>query len=493
MTTTNQVEVPKSTKDSLWIFVLFAAVVVRGSVLFISLSTFDDDPDNYAHLAENWRVNGVFGEGTRATAFRPPLYPWLLKEFASLQARGNDRANARANNKLAQVLSNFALSRQASTAFCHWLLGVGTVLLVYRLTLLLGLSERASAFASLLVIVDPILLQQSRLVMTETTACFFSTFILVLVSISAKRRFSKVGFLLYLITGVVLGLSTLCRPAFFAFVGLIFFGLVALEIYDGLQTQRQKESDQKRSIFGAILRLLLFSIGTAIVVLPWGLRNYREFGVPILTTTHGGYTLYLANNPELYKHYENSPYMSLWDPRQFHRIQKEELHEAMVQAAIPVDTKEAELFQDRWYRDNAFKTISNNIPMFLRSCVERCGELWRLTPNKMGNFIGNKESALRLGIEIFYAVEFFFVLLALLCVVVSRTDKTRNAFIQSSPINYLVVFWGMLLILSVQIPHLFYWTNMRMRAPIQTVIPIFAVLGMSFVYKRFFVQSKKSL
>ena len=55
-------------------------------------------------------------------------------------------------------------------------------------------------------------------------------------------------------------------------------------------------------------------MGVTIVVmlLPWILRNLSVFGEPIFTTTHGGYTLALANNPVYYRQVLHGPQGHVW-------------------------------------------------------------------------------------------------------------------------------------------------------------------------------------
>ena len=44
--------------------------------------------------------------------------------------------------------------------------------------------------------------------------------------------------------------------------------------------------------------------------------------------------------------------------------------------------------------------------------------------------------------------------------------------------------WPVLLVVAVLLPHIIYWTNMRMRAPLMTVVPIFAVIGLRVLCAR---------
>jgi hypothetical protein len=46
-----------------------------------------------------------------------------------------------------------------------------------------------------------------------------------------------------------------------------------------------------------LITLILFVLGTAMVVLPWTFRNIAVFGTPVLVSTNGGSNLYRANNP----------------------------------------------------------------------------------------------------------------------------------------------------------------------------------------------------
>ena len=65
---------------------LLAALIgllIRGGVCLSNLSRFSSDPDAYRAIAQTLADTGVYGlVGTdgevRATAFRPPLYPYLL-------------------------------------------------------------------------------------------------------------------------------------------------------------------------------------------------------------------------------------------------------------------------------------------------------------------------------------------------------------------------------------------------------------------------------
>ena len=57
---------------------------------------------------------------------------------------------------------------------------------------------------------------------------------------------------------------------------------------------------------------ILLGITILLVLSPWLIRNVLLFGEPIWTTTHGGYTLALANNPVYYDDVLHGPSGRVW-------------------------------------------------------------------------------------------------------------------------------------------------------------------------------------
>ena len=121
----------------------------------------------------------------------------------------------------------------------------------------------------------------------------------------------------------------------------------------------------------------------AVVVSPWVIRNQRVFGKPIVTTTHGGYTLWLGNNVAFYA----------WLAAPLKRP-----------LGLPIGPFEREEFQTRkrniqeWTRDGKCRTgewmideihisagISHNktTQYVWTSCLYRVGQLWSPLPNRL--------------------------------------------------------------------------------------------------------------
>ncbi len=66
-----------------WACPVLIFLIVRGGFILTHNESLNDDPDAYRVIAETLARTGVFGlpesDGeARPTAFRPPLYPWML-------------------------------------------------------------------------------------------------------------------------------------------------------------------------------------------------------------------------------------------------------------------------------------------------------------------------------------------------------------------------------------------------------------------------------
>ena len=329
-------------------------------------------------------------------------------------------------------------------AALHVALGVATVGLVFGLGVRLGLKRWAAA-AGLLVAFDPILLRQSTLIMTETTAAFLATAALFAIAVLLDRptlvRAAWVG--------LALGVGALCRPVFLPWL------VLSLVMLFFVLKQRVKADKQQVAPY---VKYVLSAVAVACVVLaPWVVRNQLQFGQPILTTTHGGYTLYLANNPWFYDYLAFASRGSTWDAQdlgpKWHRPPQE-------------FTPQAELANDREAHAEALATIRNRPGMFCYSCLVRVGRLWSVSPHQ----VPPKAPGRGLVAAWYYAE---FLLAALGVWAICRTQSVRSP----------VWLWALLLAVCVTAVHVFYWTNMRMRAPLEPAIALAAAAGL-FCFRR---------
>lgn len=377
------------------------ALVLRGPAVL-------EDPDNYLPLARSLAAGKGFalvagGLGVpaeaRPTAYRPPLYPIVL----------------------APVVSVCGSRVGVGIAALHLVLAAGTILLTARAARRWGLSELQVLIASAIVALDPVLAAQTGVVMTEPLAAFLVAGTLAAVA-DGSTRGAGIG-------GIIAGLAALTRPSLLPFAGLA--ALAAATFPPG--TPRQRFSR------GAILAL-----ATSLTLVPWAWRNYRVFGEPIATTTHGGYTLALANNEFYYDDVLNGPAAAVWTgERQFAWFAK-------------VNTEMDGLSEpeaDRRLRASAVRVARERPRDFVRAAVARLARLWGIAP---------AGAVYPRWMRIASALWTIPLWVALVAGLVSRElwRWPRVAAIAA--------------ILALSSVHFAYWTDLRMRAPLVPAIALIA-------------------
>lgn len=447
------------------ISLLAFALLVRGAVLIAIPSSLKADPDGYRQLAENVVKHGTLGRELQATAFRPPLYPLTL---SSCMAAG-------------------PYSR-AAIGLLHLALGLATVWLVFRMVERSG-ARGAAVVAGLLTACDPILVWQSTLVMTETMAAFWAVLTVTLLNavVARPRWFRAAG------AGACLGLAALCRPTFLPFAALV--GLAALvqvwrrspDVRRGSpdpaeESDPQVSPEQGRPALPTVARsgdrpqqesgerpqreagirgrdLLGFLVsglaGLVLVLSPWVVRNEIFLGQPIVTTTHGGYTLLLGNNPFFYEYLRSGPWGVAWDVK--------ELEEARAKRDARLKLSPDEIVRDREAYKEARENIRREPGMFVYSCIVRVGRLWSLMPHQITAQESGGRRAMRYAVGLWYLLE---LPLAALGVAVWIRRRGQAGWL-----------WWILLAICFTAVHAVYWTDMRMRAPLMPGVAMAAAAG----------------
>jgi len=394
------------------LMVLAFAVALRTGVVWLTPGALESDPDGYRRLAENLMIHGTLGTGDAPTAYRPPLYPLLIAGV------GGSRAGL---------------------AALHVAMGAAAVGLTLLLAGWWGLSTFGAAVAALLVACDPILLNQSTQVMTETPAVF-----LAIAGLAALAWFDRRPTpCRAVLCGAVLGLGALCRPAFLPWAALI----VAAMLWK-----------HRRQCISALGFSAAFGSGLIVVLCPWAVRNQVQFGRPIATTTHGGYTLLLANNPEFYEWLRSGDWGGVWRADRFN---------AAWDRRRPAD----ELQSDRLAYREAWQTIGERPGTFAYACLVRVGRLWSPLPHRLSDDESPRRRAARWCAALWYAAEFFLVGI---CVLQSFRPPPSALRLLSS-----VWLWGLLLAASLTAVHALYWTDMRMRGPAMPVVALAAAAALS--------------
>lgn len=377
---------------------MLAAVVVRLVVLAPSGGRFSD-PDNYLPLAQAVaRGEGLARRG-KPTAYRPPLYPIVLAPIVGVSGE------------------RWGLP----VALLHLALGAGTAGFAALAAERLELSRRRALAAGLIVALDPVLAWQSRFVMTEPLAAFLIAG--ALAALASRGRWSCLA------GGGALGLAALCRPSLLPGAGLVALAGVAA----GPGGRRER-----------LGRGAMVAAAVALTLAPWAVRNYRIFGEPVWTTTHGGYTLALANNEVYYRDVLDGPPGAVWTGRD-QRLWWESVNRSMAGLIEP----EA----DRRLRDSVVTLAKAEPRRFARACLARLESFWGLAP-----------AAVVYGRAVQLATLAWTVpLWAALVVGLARRQTWRWPIIAAVAV-----------IVGLTVVHAFYWTDMRMRAPIVPAIALIA-------------------
>ena len=381
------------------------------------------DRDAYRAIAVNLIERNAFSRTSpnrpaESTAFRPPLYPYLL----SVLCAGRQVDNL-------------------TVAILHWLLGLGTVAATFGLARAWHLSPWPAAAAAMLVGIDPLLLNQSTLVMTETLATFLAASCGLALSTTARRP--SVG--RHGLAGLLLGMAVLCRPTFLIWVALITCVSLA-----------RSEPWKPR-----LVRTATLLAGVLLLLTPWVIRNQQQLGKPILATTHGGYTLLLGNNPHFYQWLRNPQGTTVWDANELHTTMQAGQTEHIASSS----QTHPEVIQDQLCYEEAWQTIQNQPQDFAYSCLIRIARLWTPLPHQVSADESALRSVSRYLIAGWYMALFLATLLGLFW--------HRHAWLHSPWV------WALTLGVSLTLLHTFYWSNIRMRAPMIPFLCCMAVVGIT--------------
>jgi hypothetical protein len=389
-------------KPGLLTLIVGAALLLRLALLMQLSGRPMEDPDNYLPLARSLAEGRGLSLNGRATAYRPPLYPLVLAPLVGVL--GDDLF--------------------WGVATLHLLLGAGTVILTNRAAIGMGASPISAMLSAALVAFYPVLAVQCRSVMTETLAAFLVACSLAALTIPGVRG-GTLG-------GVAFGLSTLCRPSLLPGAVLVTIASAFL----GRSTLRDR-----------LVRTTALALATLLTVAPWAARNLVAVGEPVFTTTHGGYTLALANNPAYYADVVDSPSGAVWSGQSqldwFGQVTAATYHMSEPQA-------------DRWIRASAISTIRDRPGAFVRSALAREGRFWGLAPSG-----AVYPRSWRIATALWTLPFWLMVALGLRC------RELRSWPGAAAP----------LVVVALACVHAAYWTDLRMRAPIVPALAIVAGFG----------------
>lgn len=401
---------------------LCLALAVRIAACVLCTDDLTRDRDVYLGIAENVAAGrGYCSPGsTAATAYRPPLYPLLLAGALAV------------------------LPSAAAVALVNIVFGLLTVVAVWSLGRRWALSCRGRALAVGVIALDPLLMRYTAQPMTEcvfaglTAAAIWA--LLAALADATSPDSARRPVVRWWSAGFLLGLAALCRPTIWPFIAV----LLGVGVVAGFC--RRATFLRPATYAGA------FVVGLIIATAPWALRNAWVFGRPIVTTTHGGYTLFLANNPVFYADAVRQPWGTVWGRESLERWQQEQL--AQMEAELGPNAGEAAW--DRWQARQGRRAIQADPSGFAAAVGYRVRSFWSLLPRNEG---APQSAAVRAGVGGFYAALFS---LAAVGTVAAWRERRPG-------LGLLLTFLG-----CVQAVHLVYWTDTRMRAPLHPILALLA-------------------
>lgn len=403
------------------------AVVLAGILLglilragWIGMHAADPTQDRDAYLVLAQRIasgQGFVQPDGSATAFRPPLYPMML---AAVQQVGSPRISVIVVNLLASMCTGLLIVVMINRTMQN------------SLSCLWGITAGLTFWA-----VDPLLVVYTSQPMTEVVC---AALVVSTVAVATAANTGK-G---YFLAGLLAGLTALCRPAFLLWTACVIV-ILAAEIF--LTSRRHRSS-------GSSLRMAAFSwllLGAVIPPGLWMMRNLVVSGFPILTTTHGGYTVHLANNEVFYRDVVGKSWSATWEGSSFAGWEA-----ANRDALIPFETltgipKERAI--DQWHSHEARQTIATRPWKFLEAALLRELQLWSPTPQTA------LPTSLRLGLWLEGITLFGLAIMGLWRL--PRDQPVLRRLILAA-------------ILTTACVHLVYWTNTRMRTPIEPLLIVLA-------------------
>ena len=336
-------------KKLLWTL-FFLALLLR--LLFVILRPLDaGDSRGYEDIALNL-LNGL---GFSANLHWPPMYPVFL-------------------TGVYLIFGHSFLAVRVIQAF----LGAVTCLFVFFIGQRIFEDKKPALLGGLLTAVSPSLLASSSYILTETLTAFLLTAAVLLLLKARIEGRKKVWF----ISGIVLGMATLTRPATLLFPLFLLAGFLIF-------------SPGKAK---AVFFVAVFCLGMALPVLPWTLRNAFVFHRFIPVSVGSGFNLWVGSYLPWNGDYN---WKDLSDA--------EELTKGLTQVEA-----------DQKFFAEGVKNIKQHPGAYAMLCVKKLGRFWLQVPGGKQVLDGNPAAK-----TLVFAFQYF--LLALFFIGVFFAWRERNA------------------------------------------------------------------
>jgi 4-amino-4-deoxy-L-arabinose transferase-like glycosyltransferase len=195
-------------------------------------------PDSYSYDTIGWNLaqgHGYVNAWDEITMEREPLYPFFLAVIYFLFG----------HNHFPAQISQITL----------FLL---TVILVYRIARVVFNKETA-LYSMAIVAFFPTLINYPSYIVSET----LFTFLTSLLVFSCIKIYFTNKWVYYILTGLILGMSALCKAVMLPFIFIIIFWLLLL---------------RSKTAKGVLIKIIVLMSIFCCVITPWMYRNYTNFG-----------------------------------------------------------------------------------------------------------------------------------------------------------------------------------------------------------------------
>ena len=393
--------------------IVIAALVLRLAYSFGAGGLVKgEDPDAYLSIARNLAEGEGFASiAGQPTAYRPPLYPVFVAA--------------------ALIMSGGSLK---VVAVVQAVISALTIVGVYGIARELR-GKWAGLAAAVIAAADPFMIHTAGEGMSEALFCLFmiaSVFYLVMLEKGTASFFPRRAVL----AAVCIALAGMTRP--------IAWPLAAVPIVTGLL--------HRRKLFAGLAQAVLVVTICAAVSAPWIVRNKMQFDAFIPTTTHGGYTLYLGNNPYLR------------DAVRWHRgawLSGESTFDAFEREVAQARGERTEVEFDRFMRHQGLEYIREHPKEALRLALAKFTFFWRLAPSRTSSR-GDIPNAVRCALGTFSVMLFAGALAGIVAI---RRER-RVMLIMLFPVVLMTA------------AHTILWSQLRFRLPLHPLMA--ALCGVAF-------------
>ncbi len=240
--------------------------------------------------------------------------------------------------------------------------------------------------------------------------------------------------------GVSTSLTILLRQVFLLFLPFLYLWLIIV-------SRKKYLSSTIKLIAINILIIFLF-------ILPFTIYNYERFGQFVLLNTNAGFAFYWANHPIYGTHFEGiltkSTYLDLLPKELF----------GLNEAAL-----DSELFK------RGLQFVIQDPLRYLLLSISRIPVYFMFWPSSQSSLLSNISRVGSFGV---------FLPLMLYGSITTLLGKGKNKVNIFSPVFLLFLF-----IVVYSLIHIFTWTLVRYRLPVDAVLVLFAAAGISKIIQKF--------